>query len=113
MIENWGTGFYKIYYLNRENGNIDVNLSEKTGAFIITFFKKINEGINKGINKGTNEGINVLLNYIKNNPGKHTNELARSINIPEKTVERWIKELKGKSKIEYKGSKRTGGYYIV
>ena len=23
MIENWRTGFHKIYYLNKENGNID------------------------------------------------------------------------------------------
>jgi len=65
------------------------------------------------LNYNSLETRKLELNYIKNNPGKHTNDLARSINIPEKTVERWIKELKEKSKIEYKGSKRTGGYYIV
>jgi ATP-dependent DNA helicase RecG len=29
-----------------------------------------------------------------------------------KTLERWIKKLKDENKIEYKGSKRTGGYYV-
>jgi len=29
-----------------------------------------------------------------------------------KTLERWIKKLKDENKIEYKGSKRTGGYCV-
>ena len=28
------------------------------------------------------------------------------------TLERWIKKLKDENKIEYKGSKRTGGYCV-
>ncbi len=109
MIENWGTGFHKIFYLNRENGNIDVNLSEKTGAFVITFYKKINDEINGGVNGG----VNKLYEIIKTNPNKRTKELAKLMNTPQKTVEKWIAKLKKTNKIEFKGSSKTGGYFVI
>jgi hypothetical protein len=33
--------------------------------------------------------------------------------VPAKTVERWLAELKGKGRIEYRGSKKTGGYFAI
>ena len=43
---------------------------------------------------------------------KDTNvEISNKSNIPLRTVQRQVKELKDKNLIEYKGSKKTGGYY--
>jgi ATP-dependent DNA helicase RecG len=57
-------------------------------------------------------GINELLEYIKGDPGKRTADLARGINNSTRTTERWIKLLRESGKIEFRGSKKTGGYYI-
>jgi hypothetical protein len=35
------------------------------------------------------------------------------MNIPAKTLERWITSLKNDNKVVYKGSKKSGGYYLV
>lgn len=40
-------------------------------------------------------------------------QIRQKLSIPEKTLERYIKILRDAGLIEYKGSKKTGGYYIV
>lgn len=40
-------------------------------------------------------------------------KIRQKLSIPEKTLERYIKILRDAGLIEYKGSKKTGGYYIV
>jgi ATP-dependent DNA helicase RecG len=45
------------------------------------------------------------------NGGLRATQLSEDINTPLRTIERWIKELKDEGKIEYKGSRKTGGYF--
>ena len=40
-------------------------------------------------------------------------QIRQKLSIPEKTLERYIKILRDAGLIEYKGSKKSGGYYIV
>ena len=40
-------------------------------------------------------------------------QIRQKLSIPEKTLERYIKILRDAGLIEYNGSKKTGGYYIV
>lgn len=54
-----------------------------------------------------------LLDVIQSHLGTRTSALQELINIPEKTLERHIKILKDSGLVEYKGSKKTGGYYIA
>jgi ATP-dependent DNA helicase RecG len=49
--------------------------------------------------------------YIKTNEGKRVSQISEALKIPQKTIERWILALRSKNKIEFKGSKKTGGYY--
>ncbi len=53
-----------------------------------------------------------MLETINKNPHKNTNELAAILNKPNKTIERWISKLKKEGKIEFTGSKKTGGYVV-
>jgi predicted HTH transcriptional regulator len=39
--------------------------------------------------------------------------ISETLDIPSKTIERWIKKLKDNDKIKFVGSSRTGGYYII
>jgi len=60
---------------------------------------------------GINGGINSLLTYVENNPGKKTADIGKGINVSTRTAERYIKKLRDDGKIEFRGSKKTGGYY--
>ncbi len=38
--------------------------------------------------------------------------MAAILNIPSKTIERWIKKLKEQGEITFSGSRKTGGYFV-
>ncbi len=97
-----GTGINKIESLLKENGNLEPQF--EFNSFYTIIFKRINGGIK------SNEEM--LLEIIIKNPGKRTTELAGVLNAASRTVEKWIKNLKDKEKIEYIGSKKTGGYFV-
>ncbi len=73
-----------------------------------------NVGINKdnvGINED-NVGINDIKLYIKMNEPVSAEKLSKYFNnVTKRTIERKLKKLKDENKIEYRGSKKTGGYY--
>jgi len=103
------------------NGNPKPEFRETAGAFVVKFFRRptseginggMNEGINEGTNEGINEGIKKLLEFINKNPGKRVVEIAATLNIPSKTIERWIKKLKEQGKIVFTGSRKAGGYFV-
>lgn len=66
----------------------------------------------KNMDEGINEGINSLYSFIKDNQGKRVSQIEKELHIPAKTLERWVKQLRDEAKIEYLGSKKTGGYFI-
>lgn len=60
---------------------------------------------------GVTGGVNNLLDYIKANPGKKSKEIKAALNLPQRTLERWLKELREQKKIKFQGAPKTGGYY--
>lgn len=112
QIEGWGSGFQKIHDFSVKNGNGEPQYAEKSGAFVVTFRKRgASEGINEGVNGGINEGISRLASYLAENPGKRVSAISRALDVPAKTIERWLKTLRERGAIEFRGSKKTGGYY--
>ena len=63
--------------------------------------------------EGISEGISLLLEHIRNVPGKRIPQLSVGLGLPAKTIERWIANLKRQGCVEYRGSKKAGGYYAV
>ena len=104
FIENWGKGTINIINECLEYGLPKPTFEYEWEAVRTTFYKRIE-------NEGINEGIKFLYEYIKNNPNQRISQIQNILNTPSKTLERWIKELKDKNKIEYRGSKKTGGYF--
>lgn len=45
------------------------------------------------VKTGVNGGVNELLEYIQSNPGKKTADLKTVFNLPQRTLERWLKQL--------------------
>ena len=109
FIENWGRGTLNIIDDCIEYGLPKPTFEYEWTAVKVTFYKSRE---NVRINEGINEGIKKLYNYIKNNPHKRTSQISKDLQVPIKTLERWIKKLKEEGKIEYVGSKKTGGYCV-
>jgi ATP-dependent DNA helicase RecG len=117
FIEGWGTGFQRMVEGCVINGNPKPGLKEITGAFVVKFIRRpasegINEGVSEGTNGGANEGISQLIEFIRKTPGKRVVEIAAVLNIPSKTIERWIKKLREQGRVVFTGPRKTGGYFI-
>jgi ATP-dependent DNA helicase RecG len=67
---------------------------------------------NGGLNS-ENGGINLLLKTIKQYRGERTMFFQEKLHLPKRTVERWLKTLRDEKKIEFRGSKKSGGYWLV
>ena len=75
---------------------------------------KAREGINEGLNDGINEGIKFdVFRLILERPGCRVPFLAKALSVSRATVERAVAALIIIGKIEHRGSKKTGGYYVV
>jgi len=64
------------------------------------------------VKREINGGVNLVKEVIINNPGLNTYRIAEKLNKPERTVEKWLSKLKKSQIIEYRGSSKTGGYFI-
>jgi len=53
-----------------------------------------------------------LLAFITDHPGRKTVEIRHALEIPQRTMERWLTRLKAQGQIEFRGAPRTGGYFI-
>ena len=77
------------------------------------------EGLNEGLkavikNGGVNEVEDQLLSLIHKHPGRKPQFFQSEMNIPKRTIERWLQKLRLENKIAYRGRpKRGGGYFIT
>ncbi len=103
--EELGTGIKNVYrYSMAYSGSDDIIFQEDD-----VFTTKI--PLHK-INVGVNVGVNSVLNHIKTHQPISVRSLSKYFDtVTQRTIERWIKQLKEDGKIEFKGSHKTGGYY--
>ena len=101
IIERYGSGIARICNICLDFGIATPIFEEFQHGFRVTVSK----------NGGVNGGVNELLTFITNTPGLNTRQLVTQRNQPQRTLERWLKQLKEEQKIEYRGSSKTGGYY--
>ena len=89
-------------------------INEPVGMQFISVINRIaDEGVNEGegINEGINELESLILTFLEKKPGAKRYEIAEYIQKGAATTERYLRSLKDKELIEYKGSRKTGGYY--
>jgi len=73
----------------------------------------LNDGINGVLNKALINELVKVLKVIHNQIGINRIELIEKIGKGKTTLERYLKILKDSNLIDYKGSKKTGGYYLT
>ena len=65
----------------------------------------------EGASEGMSGGVNRLLEFIRSYPGLRIPQISESLEVPAKTLERWIKRLRVQGTIEFRKSTKTGGYW--
>ncbi len=113
-IEKWGSGLKRIFEECRSN-KVRVEFETLKSGFLAVFYRDLETTKTGAILKGEgiSEGINSLYSFIEQNPGRRISSIAGKIDKPPKTVERWIKKLHEEGRIEFRGSRKTGGYYVT
>ncbi len=116
FIEKLGTGISRIKQEVEKAGLPEVTFHYNyffAVEFKRTLLKSGNEGLNEGLIEGLNEGLKSLLRIIAAKPGVQAKEISNLLSRPVKTVERQIKALSDTNRIERRGSRKSGGYWIV
>ena len=90
---------------------------EVAGGFVRIVFKRpegagvVNGDVNGKVNE-LNSAQKATLNYIKENAGCNATEISDKTGVPFSTIDKHIRVLLKNGKIERRGSKKTGGYYV-
>ena len=120
IIESLGTGIRRIIDACRKNGNPPPKFEQNGATFIVTLRKRIASDAQKSTGNHLKDcpincplnGPLKLLEAIRENPGLRKTRLAEICDLTVRTVKFYI-ENELASKIEYRGSKKAGGYYAV
>jgi len=67
----------------------------------------------EGVSEGVSGGVKTVLDFIEKTPGLRIPQISKALNIPAKTLERRIRKLRETGKIAFRGSPRTGGYWVL
>ncbi len=104
-----------IHPVFMENNGVNEGINEGVKSFQISDSKKekIYSLIRESVNEGINEGVNELLDILMNVPGLNAIELAARMNKSDATIERYLRILKKKEIVEFRGARKTGGYYFT
>ena len=103
LIETWGRGTIKITDEFKKMNLKEPEFKTEFAGFSVYMYNSEFGGINN---------IDEILKYIKNNQGIRANKISEDLGISENIIEKRLRKLKSENKIEFKGSKKTGGYFI-
>lgn len=99
--------FPNIHYLRSEKSHQD-----NAEIDMKSHFEGVIEGVIEGVNKEMKKKMTSILCILNEQPGLRTTMLGEKANIPIKSIERYIKQLKDAGLIKFSGSSKTGGYFL-
>jgi ATP-dependent DNA helicase RecG len=102
-IEKYGSGFIRIRQELKEYPELAFSIEEVSGGILVTFRQQ----------NQADEGLRTLMQSIQQSPGIQAKQLKIELDRPSKTIERQVKILVEKELVERRGSRKTGGYYVV
>jgi ATP-dependent DNA helicase RecG len=114
-IEKYGSGYIRIRNEITAYPGMKFDFEEMGNGYLVTLSygtgEGVSEGVGEGVSEGVSEGAQNLLHLITELPGLRTTQLSEMLDVPIKTLERWLKALREDKKIEFRGAPKTGGYY--
>lgn len=136
-VDELGSGVLKVSRLIKEyakganaqfiEGAVFKTIIPKDTTINTAVNKLINDGVNGGVNDkdgGINDGVNDISDGIKTEivqiaelvsekEGISTSQIAKKLGKSKRTIERYIRTAKNLGIIEYRGSQKTGGYFLT
>lgn len=115
-IEKYGSGFIRIRKALQDYPDISLDISEIGGGILLSFKQELGQQSESGTQRGgVSGGVSSesahLLQLLQAQPGLKTTELVAQTGKPQRTIERWLKQLKDSQLIEFRGAPKIGGYY--
>ena len=122
VIEHWGRGLSMIFEECKRARLPQTIVTDERGVVKVIFMRPnlsghkngtINGMINDTINDTINENERLIYNRIVSLPGISAVTLADEFGKSVRTIMRVLKHLVDLNIIEYRGSKKTGGYFSL
>jgi ATP-dependent DNA helicase RecG len=117
LIEKYGSGVRRVIDTFTAYGLPEPEFEATQGGMAVTVFKIAEKTTDVGANVGADVGVNVgvkgLLDYVQTNPGQRASEMAVFFAVTQRTIERWLKQLKAQGQVEFRGATKTGGYHAT
>jgi ATP-dependent DNA helicase RecG len=129
LTEGRSTGFPTIYDVMEENGSPTpiFQTDEKYTCFLTILpvnqdylriveeekQKEMETQQNSGVKDGVKDGVKELLLLIQDNPTITTKELAKHLNTPFRTIQRYIENLKKDGMLSREGGRKEGKWIIL
>ena len=114
FLENWGSGVSRMVDACRAQGVPEPEYVVN-GGFVTIVFRRTEENGNGDVNGGVNSLKGILkevYSIVLENPGIKIAQVAEIREKSESTVWKQLSELCKRDLIEYRGSDKTGGYYV-
>ena len=109
MIERYGGGIQRILEQCKMADLPELVFQQAQGGLRVHFLSAA-QSINGGVPGGVKSSAD-LLALIKTQPGQNAKQLAIQIDMPRRTIERWLNRLKNERQVEFRRSPKTGGYW--
>jgi ATP-dependent DNA helicase RecG len=107
LIEKYGSGVRRVIDTFTAYGLPEPEFEATQGGMAVTVFKDARHTTDVGVNVG----VKGLLDYVQANPGQRAKEMAVLFAVTQRTIERWLKQLKAQGLVEFRGAPKTGGYH--
>jgi len=115
--EELGTGIRNVYKYSKAYSGSDKIVFSEEDIFIskvpLDYHNLKNGGLSGELNGELNTGQTSVYQYIKKHEGMNASLLSKELEMPFSTVDKHIRILIKKNLIERRGSKKTGGYFVI
>jgi ATP-dependent DNA helicase RecG len=117
-IEKYGSGYIRVREAISEYPTMNFDYEETGDGFLVTLTythqKTTSEVVENGeLNGELNIGQATVYQLIKKQTGINATEISKQLKMPFSTVDKHIRVLLKKGLIERRGSKKTGGYFVI
>jgi ATP-dependent DNA helicase RecG len=118
VVEKVGSGIPRMRRLMKEAELPEPKFSTQ-GIFTVTFMKRARSQsatdgtLNDTLNGTLNSTEQMVFDCIKATPGVSANALIQQTDKSVRTIRRVVKQLIDSGLVEYRGSKKTGGYFVL
>jgi ATP-dependent DNA helicase RecG len=111
-IEKYGSGYIRVRREISEYPSMKFEYEESGDGYLVSLNYQTQKTSSTEVNGGVSGGVNELLELIRSTPGRKSSDFRKALGQPQRTIERWLKQLKDTEKIEFRGAPKTGGYFV-